>query len=1801
MTFDALTNRGEYLTPYFIEEVLPDEIRKNISARWTEREKPALALKAPASDRARTRPVRPRAESHGRPLAVSVSVSAPVSDSDSGLRTASVDAEPADFRAAVTPRAGLRDLRRYYYERKSDLLVLDPDEDDVKRAEVLRQLHDGVLAALSFPPHRYTRTVIHSGSEVAVPLAADVSGVWAVECDWALNADEAVDPVGAGRLLDPVVLSPRETVTYGMRLASHLFTVEEPPRYVLLLAGGVMILADRRTWGEGRYLAANLDAAFSRHDTKPGGEMDVIAALFGADALCPPESGGAEPLADLIAGSQKQAVGVTAELRNGLRESVELIAGEVLARLAEAGVRPEQIDDLKTLGDRLTREALRYLYRILVLLYAEARPELGMLPVDHPEYAEGYSLARLGDLVARRPPNSPAARNGTHLFESLDRLFTAVNQGYHARGTTPAADTNEPGEPGEPAPGAGADERHSEREGIRFEALRSDLFEPSSITLIGQSLPWPDDEDDEEDQPARAGRPEKIDTRLRNGVLYAVLRHLMITKGGRRARGGARRRGGFISYRQLGIPQLGAVYEGLMSYTGFIAGEALYEVAKGGDPKDGSWTVPTSRADQYAAEVFVHEVDADGHRTDRRQIYPAGSFVYRLSGRDRQTSASYYTPQSLTEVTVQLALQYRVEEAGPDFKAREMLDWTICEPALGSGAFLNEAINQVAAKYLHLRQEEKRADGTLDEPLDPERYAVELQKVKAYIALHNSYGVDLNATAIELADVSLWLNVMHPGLQAPWFGLHLRRGNSLVGAGRRYYTQDTLADRSWLTSAPVDHPFRDGALPKGAIHHFLLPAAGWGAVAAEKEAKDLAPVDAKKLGAWRRAMTKAPRTKAAKGKTNQAAKLAALTRRAEYLWTLVQQRLALSEAEIRRQIDVWGAEDLPEVREVVPRAKILADLEAPGTPYWRLKKLMDTWCALWFWPVDAASLLDGSAPDYQRASLRVTTATSATPAAPTAPTAAQSASGTAPAPTSPSEPTPPRTWETASIFDDDGTLANTALIAPQTRTAASPSGKKQNSLPPPPLERIRGPFPLANLDDWIRFATALIGTEDVGQDTFAAHFSTLDELETHEEDLASWLGQEEWHRLAELFPWLDTVETIATRQSFFHWDVEFAQVFTNRGGFDLQVGNPPWVRPDWTEDLVLAEREPWFALTPESDIESQKKRRKSHLAEFDARNAFLLERADNVGIAGQLGSSAQFKLLEGTRPNLYRAFMIQVWRHQGTHGTSGLIHPDTHFSGKQEKNLRAASYRHLRLHAHIHNRRLLFSDIDWSRQFSINIYGTEKKIEFLHLSWLFDPTVLISSLAHDGTGVTPTIKHDGYWDLRPHRSRVIQVNTDTLSLWQRLAGEPGGDPASASLLYPVSSAEQGAIEALANWQYRVKDQDPYTSVGILETKARRDGLIGPSAETPHNWEDVIIRGPQISISTPFAKMAPNTKHTDKPVQLLSLPADAVPATDYVRVSSVDLFRSALDKWGGRPCTDMYRLFWRELIPQDTERSLFPAIEPPGPTHVNAVHSLAASNNRDTAITAGFWSSIPLDYLLRTAGRSHLNIADARAMPTGSSNHPLASALILRVLRLNCLTKAYAPLWNELFEVEWETLDSWATAWPTLERLANVEPEWTWNTPLRAELARRAALVEIDALVSTWLGIDIDALIAIYRSRFPQLVDYETQMWFDAKGRKIAANFNAYGHGQTKEDWIEFQEHLKNPKMRLPPAGYAAPFYKADREKEMRAAHAVFSARLQAARDAGWRESEDGPAGVAAELGDGVGTGRGAVVEPGSAG
>jgi hypothetical protein len=346
---------------------------------------------------------------------------------------------------------------------------------------------------------------------------------------------------------------------------------------------------------------------------------------------------------------------------------------------------------------------------------------------------------------------------------------------------------------------------------------------------------------------------------------------------------------------------------------------------------------------------------------------------------------------------------------------------------------------------------------------------------------------------------------------------------------------------------------------------------------------------------------------------------------------------------------------------------------------------------------------------------------------------------------------------------------------------------------------------------------------------------------------------------------------------------------------------------------------------------------------------------------------------------------------------------------------------------------------------------------------------------------------------------------------------------------------------------------------------------------------------------------------------LTLADDAVPESEYVYAAKPEVYRAAQDMWSDgrtleqlkaaerevtraraaaagrfgvepaevteeqvegelvrrlrRPYTEFYRVAWREFIAPDTERSLYAAIVPPGLAHIHAVRSAALRDSRATALTAGFWSGIPVDYLLRTTRVRHLDVAQARRLPAPDGGHPLASPLLLRTLRLNCLTSAYADLWEELYEPTWPGYEPWAVEWPDMQPLHEVGPTWERATPLRSERARRAALVEIDALVAVWLGVSADALAAMYKSRFPIMQDFDAVTWFDANERKIAGDRYTYGFGQTKDHYEHLLAYQKKERPE-PPEGYTAPFYKANREEEMREAHAHFTARLKAAVEKG---------------------------------
>ena len=1398
-----------------------------------------------------------------------------------------------------------------------------------------------------------------------------------------------------------------DELTSAARLVSTLFAEDGAPDLTLILAGRWAVLAEHERWAEGRYLAIDLQLVCERNDTKRGGEIDRALTCLSAESIAPDADGNLW-WSGVLKESIKHTIGVSKDLRDGVRHSIEIIANDVVQRRHAKGLDPLPAAEAQPLA----KQSLRFLYRILFLLYAEASPELGVLPIGAPEYDQGYSLDRLRELVQVELATS-RARAGTHLYDSLGVLFRLVDKGHQPRE---------------------ADEDALSAPGLTFNPLRADLFRPEATAHIDA-----------------AG--------LGNAALQQVLTHLLLSK---ERRGKDR---GFISYAELGINQLGAVYEGLMSYTGFFAETDLYEVARGGDGSKGSWVVAMDRAAGISPDDFVKQPDKLTGEM-RPVLHPQGSFVFRLAGRERQQSASYYTPEVLTKFTVGQALEELLTDDTP---AEEVLDMTICEPALGSGAFAIEAVRQLAEQYLKRRQTE------LGERIDPDDYPRRLQEVKAYLALHNVYGVDLNSTAVELGEISLWLDTMVQGLSAPWFGLHLKRGNSLIGARRAVYLRSQITDKSWLSAVPQEVPLTSlvedinaGRVATDGIHHFLLPADGWGSVADAKEVAALAPNAAKNLKTWR----SQSKTKPSKTQLDAYAELA---HRVETLWQIAYRRLDIAEKQIHRRIPVWGAGELP-VGGAVQREEIEKALADEGGAYRRLRRAMDAWTALWFWPLtDAPATVNG------------------TVVAP--PTVEQ--------------------W----------------IAGLQSLLGRNPDVRKRK-----PVE--------------LRFGAQMSWDE-------------LDQAEPLEIGLASAEAIEE---VLHKHPWLVVCERIAHSQGFFHWNLDFAPVFA-LGGFDLQVGNPPWVRPRSDMDALLAEGDPWWQLANKPTQAQVAVKRIETLALPGMTEQVIGGTVDVVSTAAFAGSVPQYPHLQGLQPDLYRCFMEAMWRHGSARGTIGMIHLNSHFTDENAGVLRSELYLRLRRHWHFVNALILF-EIKDSKYFGVTVHGSRQSAPmFTQACWLYHPDTAERSLVHDGSGPEPGLKDDeGRWDVRPHRSRITRVTEETLRAWHTALETDDVPIRQSRMVYAVNHSSAAVLEKLSHVS-RIGEFGLRSSAGWHEKNDRTRGYFESEWGIPLSWDDVILQGPHLFVSTPLYK-APNESIRNNQDWSLTdfeqLPADAIPATAYKPTGDRHAYDCAYTNWGDKenpdPARGYYRIAWRDMAANQGERTFMPSLIPPGPAHVHTVRSAALLRKPERLMEVlGFFSSLVHDYSVRCAPKSTISPSTVSRLPIAESL--LTPELVHRTLRLNVVTEAYADIWRKCYRGGFRA-DTWTGGFthPRRALLQRVGPEWTPQTPLRIAADRRQALLEIDALVALMLGLTADELCSIYRTQFAVLRGYDRSVYlYDANGRLVPNSVLTVW--RSRGDRISTDDRTATNQVGNTYT-YELPFVTLDREADMRQAYAHFEQRLR---------------------------------------
>ena len=177
-------------------------------------------------------------------------------------------------------------------------------------------------------------------------------------------------------------------------------------------------------------------------------------------------------------------------------------------------------------------------------------------------------------------------------------------------------------------------------------------------------------------------------------------------------------------------------------------------------------------------------------------IYQDGAYRFSAS-KLRKSSGTFYTPKALTSWLVEKTLYplcYQGEAEGTPIPkpAEEILSLKVVDPAMGSGAFLVEAMDYIGTALLK-SWERLGAHRELDEP-------ARLNLAHRMIAEHCLYGVDINPMAVELAKMALWLATFSRDRPFSFLDHRLKCGNSLLGVGLPEVDITTIPNEVW---API--------------------------------------------------------------------------------------------------------------------------------------------------------------------------------------------------------------------------------------------------------------------------------------------------------------------------------------------------------------------------------------------------------------------------------------------------------------------------------------------------------------------------------------------------------------------------------------------------------------------------------------------------------------------------------------------------------------------------------------------------------------------------------------------------------------------------------------------------------------------------------------------------------------------------------------------------------------------------------------------------------------------------------------
>lgn len=1361
-----------------------------------------------------------------------------------------------------------------------------------------------------------------------------------------------------------------------------LMPEERRPHYILMLAGNVVFLFDHDKWARGSYLQFSLDDLYFQAQIKA---YRLYYALF--HLLCCKETLAADGqtvlMDSLIEESYKNAYEVTKDLKEGVIFAVETLANEALYYWKQNNNIPvsDYTDD--TFEAEVKDDCLTIIYRLLFLFYAESREELEILPVDDEVYKLGYSLESLRDLEMMRL-NSQASREGYFFDDSIHHLFSLLSNGHHATDAT-------------------------NNKSFRVRPIDSPLFNDKNLHHLGN-------------------------VKIRNIKWQEIIKALSLSK--------KKNYCGRISYANLGVNQLGSVYESLLAFRGFYAEEDYIEVHKANDPSDGTFLVPYSRMSDFD----INEVLTD-NETGAPIILPKGTFVYRLNGRDRQKSASYYTPEVLTRSTVKYTLKSIIDDVAENKrKATELLDLKILEPAMGAAAFQNEVINQLAEAYLFHQQRQQRENGLNNWRIQPDHYRDELQKVKAYIATHNVYGVDLNPTAIELGKLSLWLNVIHKDMETPFFANRICVGNAVIGAWLKVYSKNeflgisngykkTLTPNKWWEKASHKVKFFANRVNRSVndVYHFLLPDANMLGVRSIKEQKKEHPAEENRMAAILKDWTAPIASYDFQILQRLSAKIDILLK--DYFTDQISiEKYTNNRREIWDGIDHSNQESLfkeEEQAESYARKQTLFDTRyGHDNAYRKLKLAMDYWCSLWFWEYKDADSL----------------------------------------------PTRQEYWaDIEALLDvDDEKLDN------RTRKALERTGMVSD------------------------------GTEveynRISEDESQIVAKTQEEMLTAAHGNTSLFSDEDPLRLK-------IVCRLAERYRFFHPMLEFIEVFWLRDGFDVICGNPPWLKLEFDEQGILSEKYPEVAIRKVSAPDARKMRDQMFVQIPATEELYHSEEIETACSSTFMNAYCNYPLLIGQQTNLYKCVLENGFSMMSDKGFMGLLHPETIYDDPKGQPLRKEVYPRLRYHFQYTNELTLFAEVDHHTKYGEQIYGgKQESIDFLSIHNLFHPSTIDACFVHDGHGICGGIKDDnGKWNVNAHKDRIVHFTETELRVLSE-AFEDGADWKSVKLTSVHAKSLVSTLSRISLFESHVRYSNHYITRAIEETGGVNEGVIKRFTCIPkYNKYEMIFSGPHIYVSNPVYK-TPRSKCTLNSdydiIDLSSIDSEHTARTNYVpclplneykvqiKANNTDAELDSLENlW-----IDKYRTAYRFMLNISGERALISSIIPPRTSHIHGINSILFNSKWEQIEFSGLVSSLVLDYYVKSIGAGALGQNIVASFPLGIADK-YKPALFARTLMLNCLTTAYADLWQEMWDGAYKN-ETWSLRDKRLKPFDQLHETWSWDIPLRNYFERRQALVEIDVISAMALGLSLQDLEMIYTIQFPVLQQNENDTWYDAEGKIV---------------------------------------------------------------------------------------------------